>query len=69
MRILRVYEVRNKWCFQAKYLAGVEIAPTDLITRCKLCKINAELKHPRPDVSWRKQVMGREAKEKFSENF
>ena len=25
MRILRALEVRGKWCFQAKHVAGVEI--------------------------------------------
>ena len=44
MRILGVLEVKRKWCFQAKHVAGVDNSLADLITRCEHSRINAELK-------------------------
>lgn len=35
MRILGALDVKEKWCFQAKYMVGVEISLADLIILCK----------------------------------
>ena len=57
IRILGALEVRGKWCFQAKHVAGVDNYLADFITRCLHIRVNAELKRQRPDVDWREQVM------------
>ena len=66
MRILGALEVKGKWCFQIKYVAGKDNSLADLITRCEPSRFNAELKRQRPDVNWREQVMRREEEEKCS---
>ena len=43
MRILGALEVRRKWCFQAKHVAGVNDSLADLITRCEHSRVNEEL--------------------------
>ena len=50
MRILGALEVRGKWCFQAKHVAGVDNSLAELITRCEHSRVNEELKRRRPDV-------------------
>ena len=52
MRILGALEIRGKWCFQAKHVAGVDNSLADLITLCEHSRVNAELKRRRPDVDW-----------------
>ena len=52
--------MKRKLGFQAKHVSGVDRSLADLITRCEPSKINAELKRRRPDVNWRKQVVGGE---------
>ena len=64
MKILGALEVKRKWCFQAKHVAGMYNSLADLITRCEPSRINAELKCQRPDVNWCEQVMGGEEEEK-----
>ena len=66
MRILGALEVRGKWCFQAKHVAGVDNSLADLTTRCEHSRVNEELKHRRPDVDWHEQVMGEEEEQKCS---
>ena len=42
MRILGALDVRGKWCFQAKHVAGVDNnSLADLITRCEYSRVNA----------------------------
>ena len=52
MRILGALEVKEKWYFNAKHVAGVENTLADLITRCERSKINMELKGRR---KWERQ--------------
>ena len=44
MRILGALEVKGRWRFQAKHVAGVDSSLPGLITRCEPSRINAELK-------------------------
>lgn len=67
MRILRALEIRGKWHFKLKHVAGKENVLADLIARCEPNKIDAELKHRRPDFNWREQVMVRDEKGKWSD--
>ena len=42
MRIIGALEVRGKWCFQAKHVAGVDNSLAGLITRCEHNRGNEE---------------------------
>jgi len=59
MRILGALEVKERWCFQAKHVAGADNSLAEF-THCEPSKINVELKPQRPGFKWREQVMGGE---------
>ena len=62
MRVLGALEVKGKWCFQAKHVAGVHNSLANFLNRCEHSKINAEIWRQRPDVNWCEQVMAGEEK-------
>ena len=57
MRLLGCLEVGSGWCFDALHVAGVDNFIADNISRWKEV-IDDNLNASRPDVAWRRQVLG-----------
>ena len=58
MRLLGCLEVGSGWCFDALHVAGVENTIAEGISPWVPEAIDGNLHTSRPDVAWRRQVLG-----------
>ena len=58
LRLLGCFEVGSGWCFDAVHAAGIDHSIADGTSRWEPEAIDDNLRAFRPDVAWRRQVLG-----------
>ena len=61
-RMMGALEAKGGWCFQARYVRGIDNRQADGLTRCKEEQIPQNLNAECPEIAWQVQELGNREK-------